>query len=122
MPMLSVDDVLRCRAIEALLGVAGMGDLWTSLGPTRRARACRTDADLPEDERVMLSAAWALWDGTGAIRVASIDRLDATWAAALTELVLAFGRGATEVEAWLERYGDRPGARGVPARSAPIRR
>jgi len=104
--MLSVDDGQRCRAIEALLGVAGMGHLWSSLGPTRAARRLREADELPVDERVMLSAAWALWDGSGAIHVSTIDLLDERSAAALSELVIALGRGPVAVDAWLARYAE----------------
>jgi hypothetical protein len=93
---------LACRA---LLAQARLERFWTSAGPTREALEL-LEADggaLSSGERVMLLGAFAIWNGSGDVRLAEIiDTLDVRWARPLCSLVISAKHGPDHVDSWLE--------------------
>jgi len=102
--MLWLDDMTRARAIKALLASAGLGYLWSAEGPTNLARQPGTSEKLTLEERIMLSAAWALWDGSGTLRITDLVCVDERWLDATVSLVMAFGTGQGAIEAWIAEH------------------
>jgi len=60
---------VTCRT---LLDRVGLGRLWTEAGPTLEAHALcdPSKRDLSARQRIVLLAAWTIWDGSGARRLA----------------------------------------------------
>lgn len=82
----------RARACRTLLETVRKGDLWTSRGPTDEAERLRDAVGgsyLTRYERVVLLAAFALWDGSGGLTLAEIlDELDEHTSISLCQLVI----------------------------------
>jgi hypothetical protein len=99
------DNEQRSRACRALLSTAGLGHLWTAVGPTDGARAQIADggACLPPLHRALLLAAWLFWsEQPSPLRV---DELLALPEAAVPTcgLLIAVVYGPKAVDAWLTR-------------------
>jgi hypothetical protein len=104
--MLWLDDMTRARAIRCLLATAGIGDLWSIYGPTPRARAekLRGGTGLSQEQRILLSAAWALWDGSGTLRMLALMPLAPGRLEAVISLLGALSRGPAAVDAWISAH------------------
>lgn len=103
--MFEVNDRKKSRAIAAFCGLAGLSDAWSLDGPTERARQLLEDSSgLTTTHRMVLNAAFALHDGSTALRVAELWVLDATFGEALSDLILALGEGDRALDRWLGRY------------------
>lgn len=101
------DDQQAALAIRALLGLVGLERLWTIYGPTSSATTLldpRT-GELTAKEHLILQCAWAIWDGSGTVRLADvIQELDDDATGALLLLVLALKTGPSAVDEWLIDY------------------
>jgi hypothetical protein len=102
------DDAQACRALGALLAtLPALRTFWTSSGPTPQALAL-LEADggpLSSGERVLLLAAFALWNGSGRLTFADIlARLDGPPLEALCSLVVAMKRRPSDVDAWIAAH------------------
>lgn len=102
------DDAQASRAIQCLLGSAGLGHLWTtSDGPGPHARDLMRSRDVPETETLLLSAAFDLRNNTGH---AHLDRLllvlDRARLRDLATLLLAVADGPDAVDGWLAGSGE----------------
>lgn len=98
------DERQRSAAIVTLLTVAGAESLWTLRGPTIEARRRRDEpGGLATDERIMIAAAWGLWDGTGRVRFADFHRLCVPCFEAISSLLEADG-GPDAVERWIGQH------------------
>jgi hypothetical protein len=89
-----------------------MEGLWTQDGPTPRAVALmeQDGGPLSSGERVLLLAAFALWNGRGSLHLADvIEKLDARPTEALCSLIIAAKCGADDVDAWLAEHEQTPG-------------
>ena len=92
----------RSRAVQALLA-RWPGRFWTDDGPTAEAIEVR-DGCSPASggEQVMVSVAWALWNGEGDAKVADLLRLDPDALGAVAGLLNALNMGSAAIEAWCE--------------------
>lgn len=101
------NDEQSARACRALLAKVRLHSLWTNGGPTPRAVEL-LEADggpLSSGERVVLLAAFAFWNGGGALRLAEIiEALDVGPSEAICSLVVAVKYGAAAVEDWLAEH------------------
>lgn len=94
------DDHQRCAAIVTLLTVAGTGEIWTLRGPALEARRRRgVEGGLATDDRVLLSIAWSIWDGSVRVRFTDLHRLCARCFEAATTLLESEGPAA--VDRWI---------------------
>lgn len=95
-----------CEAIQALLESVNLDHLWTVDGPTQAAMGYR-DANggpLSSGERVLLLAAFDLWNGTGGLKFGEVPGpLDPRRARKLLSLLSAMTTGSDAVDRWLER-------------------
>lgn len=94
-----------CRVLLEQLYVKG---LWTDDGPTETAFSHleQDGGPLSRGERVLLLAAFAIWNGNEKLPFGDIFHLDDDRLAALASLLMAFSRGSTAIDAWLlERDG-----------------
>jgi hypothetical protein len=91
-------------ALRVLLQPVHLSRLWLDDRPTPEASELRTAAD-SASERVMLCAAWDLWNGSGGL---SLDRmlnvLDANNTLRLCTLIMAAATGAAAVDSWIDRW------------------
>ncbi len=95
------DESQRCAAILTLLTVAGAEDHWTLRGPTPEARRRHAESGgLATDERIILAAAWGLWDGSGRLRFADFHRLCRTCFEAISSLLEADG-SPDAIDRWI---------------------
>jgi hypothetical protein len=98
------DERQRSAAIVTLLTVAGVEDLWTLRGPSLEARRRREEpGGLATDERIMIAAAWGLWDGTGRLRFADFHRLCKRCFEAISSLLESDG-GPEAVDHWIGQH------------------
>jgi hypothetical protein len=86
--------------------MAGIEGAWTHDGPSESARDLRTNYGhaLTPAQRVLLSAAWGLWDGSESIRIACLWRESPAWCEALTALVIAQGQGTASLDRWIDKH------------------
>jgi hypothetical protein len=107
------DDVDRearqlSRALMLLLrSVPRLADLWTEQGPTPVALALRDakGGSLSSGERILLLAAFDLWDRSGGATVNDLLQLEPGRRQALCSLVIALGHGSDTVDSWLVVHG-----------------
>jgi hypothetical protein len=96
----------KCEAIKILLTTVRLERLWTLGGPKREAFKYR-DCDgrpLSSGERVMVLAAFDLWNGSGGLKFHEVPlTLDAAKAHKLLTLLLAISTGGDAVDQWIER-------------------
>ena len=95
-----------CRVLLEKLYVKG---LWTDEGPTETALSHleQNGAPLSRGERVLLLAAFAIWNVNEKLPFADVFKLDDDRLAALASLLLACSRGSSAVDAWIcEQDGD----------------
>ncbi len=101
------NDEQSARACRALLAKGRLHRLWTNGGPTPQAVEL-LEADggpLSSGERIILLAAFAFWNGGGALRLAEIiEVLDVEPSEAVCSLVIAVKQGADAVEDWLSEH------------------
>jgi hypothetical protein len=105
------DDRQLARACRALLASVRLARLWTTDGPTPEALALleANGGPLSSGERIMVLAAFALWNGSGELRLAEVvATLDRERMAALCSLLIASREDA--VDAWLARHEVKPNA------------
>lgn len=67
----------RQKACHTLMLVAGRSDLWPQTGPTEAAQELRDQGggSISPGERVMLLAAFTLWDGDDRVGLSELTRL-----------------------------------------------
>jgi hypothetical protein len=92
------------RACQALCEGVRLEGMWTDAGPSETAIALM-EADggpLSSGERIVLLAAWAVWNGHDGARFADvIYRLDGRNLVALGTLLVAMAGGGAAIDAWL---------------------
>lgn len=97
-------DEQLARTCRALCSLAGLGSLWTLEGPSPRAMAL-LEADggpLSSGERVVVLAAWNIWNGSGNVSLSDVvHRLDDRCLAALGSLLVAIAGGGSAIDRWL---------------------
>ena len=101
------DDQQLARACRALLATARLERLWGDEGPTPHPSEllATNGGALSSGERVMLLAAWALWNGSGGVTLAEmLERLDVDTAEALCFLILASKYGGDAVDDWIAEH------------------
>src|SRR6185437_2739583 len=95
-----------CEVLQTLLESVRLDHLWTSNGPTDAALRYR-DANggpLPSGERIMLLAAFDLWNDTGGLKFAEVPGpLDPQRAQKLLSLLSAMTYGSDAVDRWLHK-------------------
>lgn len=100
------NDRQMCEALQALLESVSLDHLWTLDGPTRAALKYR-DANggpLSSGERILLLAAFDLWNGTGNLKFGEVPGpLDPRRARKLLSLLSAITCGSDAVDQWLKR-------------------
>ena len=98
------NDRQACEALQMLLGTVRLEHLWTKDGPTRAALRYR-DANggpLSSGERIILLAAFDLWNQSGGLKLAEVPgSLDTGRARTLLSLLSAITNGSDAVEQWL---------------------
>lgn len=106
MSSLEYCDERRAKAICTLLGIADLGHVWSADGPSELANELRRNGEgITIAQRMMLCAAWALWDGSEAILLARLAHENARYADVLTHLIIATTQGASAMEKWIHQYG-----------------
>jgi hypothetical protein len=78
--------------------------MWMASGPSPRALAFVRSGGGPlsKDERTLLLAAFALWNGQGGIQLAEVvEQLELKAAERLCSLVVAIKRGAKAIDDWI---------------------
>jgi hypothetical protein len=99
------DEFQASRALRALLQSSpGTADMWMATGPTTQALAFvrAGGGPLAGGERILLLAAFALWNGQGGIALAEVvEKLDLRPAERLCSLVVAIKRGAQAIDDWI---------------------
>jgi hypothetical protein len=78
--------------------------MWMASGPTPQALAFvrAGGGSLAGDERILLLAAFALWNGQGGIPLVEVvEQLDRRPAERLCSLVVAIKRGAKAIDEWI---------------------
>lgn len=100
------NDRQMCEAIQALLETIRLDHLWTQDGPTHAALKYR-DANggpLSSGERILLLAAFDLWNGSGELKLSEVPGpLDPQKARKLLSLLSAMTSGSDAVDQWLQR-------------------
>lgn len=93
-----------CRALCAPL--AASPPLWDDQGPTGRAEGLleQDGGPLSAGERVLLLAAWAVWNADRSLALADLHRLSDAHLERLGSLLVAASRNADAVDLWLRRY------------------
>lgn len=103
-------DTQQARVCQALCSQVRLGGMWTATGPSAEAKQL-LEADggaLSGGERIVLLAAWAVWNGDGAIPLGDvISRLDGRALRAVGALLMAIASGEGAIERWLLEYGRR---------------
>jgi len=92
-----------CRALCERVRLDGM---WTDAGPTETAIALMeaNGGPLSSGERIVLLAAWAVWNGHDGARFADvIYRLDGRNLVALGTLLVAVASSGAAIDTWLEK-------------------
>lgn len=92
------------RVCRALCADVGLGGLWTDDGPTDRAMELRDagGGPLSTGERIMVLAAWDVWNSDGNVRLSDVvHRLDDHRLATIASLLLAVMGGSNAIDAWL---------------------
>ena len=92
------------RVCRAFCARARLTELWTDAGPTVLARdlAEHGGGPLSSGERLLLLVAWSLWTACSHVTVGEVFyNLDSTSLTMLGKLMIAAGRGAEAIEAWL---------------------
>jgi hypothetical protein len=105
------DETHACSAIRALLGSVGLEGLWTLSGPTREADLLRNEkgAALPTPQRILLLAAFDLWNGQGGVAFVEVAQgLPSRPARTLLTLTAAASLSPTAVDRWLSDCGGEP--------------
>lgn len=101
--MFRSDDQLA-RVCGALCALVGLGSLWTIEGPSPRAIALLESdgGPLSSGERIMVLAAWNIWNDSGKVSLGdAIHRLDDRSLAVLGALLVAVAGGANGIDRWL---------------------
>jgi len=104
------DKQQRALACRVLLATVGLERLWTRSGPTDEAFTLLAVGlpPLAANERVMLLATWAIWNGSGSITLAEIiDHLGSEALDVLCFLLMASKYGPEAVDDWLADHGRR---------------
>ena len=110
MVMFRVSDRKKSRALATLLEIAKLPEVWDADGPRDEARRLRDDpSGLAATQRMALTAAWALFDGSSSLRVTDLWLLDTAFGEALSDLILALSEGDLGLDRWMSRYS--PNAR-----------
>lgn len=99
-------EMQRAAVCEHLCQTARLRDrMWTldPPGPTQAAiQVVRGKAPLSHGEKLMVLAAWDIWNGTGKCRVGElVDVLDGTNLATLGDCLKAIANGPRAVTRWL---------------------
>lgn len=95
------NDHQKCEALSLLLEPVRLDRLWNQNGPTPEAAQRREVGGSP-GERVMVRAAWDLWNGTGGVRLAEmLNTLDSVNFQLLATLLLAVDLGSDWVDLWI---------------------
>ena len=92
-----------CRALCERVRLDGM---WTDGGPTETAIALMeaNGGPLSSGERIVLLAAWAVWNGHDGARFADVVyRLDGRNLVALGTLLIAVASSGAAIDTWLEK-------------------
>ncbi len=92
-----------CRALCERVRLDGM---WTDAGPTETAIALMESngGPLSSGERIVLLAAWAVWNGHDGARFADvIYRLDGRNLVAIGTLLIAVASSGAAIDTWLEK-------------------
>jgi hypothetical protein len=101
-----MSDIVLARACRVLCKRVGLAHLWTDNGPSAEARRLR-DADggpLSSGERVIVLAAWAVWNGEGGLLFGDVvERLYGPHIEALCSLLVAHAAGDEALRGWVER-------------------
>jgi len=84
-------------------------DLWTDEGPTEKAHSYfeQDGGPISRGERVLLLAAFAIWNGSDALAFTDVFKLDDERLAALATLLLACSRGSTAIQEWIVKHDSR---------------
>jgi hypothetical protein len=101
------------RACRALCERVRLDGMWTDAGPTETAVALMeaNGGPLSSGERIVLLAAWAVWNGHDGARLADVVyRLDGRNLHALGTLMLAVAAGGHAIDAWIAAMEDGAGA------------
>jgi hypothetical protein len=96
-----------CRALCERVRLDGM---WTETGPTDTAIALMeaNGGPLSSGERIVLLAAWSVWNGHDGARFADVVyRLDGRNLVALGTLLVAVASGGAAIDAWLMKMDER---------------
>jgi len=99
----SVGSNLRLAAGRVILDRVGLAKLWGANGPTRAAfESLSTIEEAPAIERIVTLAAWAIWDGSGDLKLAEILALgDRATATLVAGYLVAATYGDQIVSDWL---------------------
>ena len=92
-----------CRALCERVRLDGM---WTDAGPTETAIALMESngGPLSSGERIVLLAAWAVWNSHDGARFADvIYRLDGRNLVAIGTLLIAVASSGAAIDTWLEK-------------------
>jgi hypothetical protein len=101
------DRLQAARACRVLLRTLRLERLWTLEAPTAEAvdLLAMNGGPLSSGERVLLLAAFALWNGDGSLKLVEVvQQLDVTPAHALCALISALKDGPEAVDAWLKLH------------------
>ena len=99
----------QARVCRALCERARLDGMWTEAGPTQAAIALLdvNGGPLSSGERIVLLAAWAVWNSDDGCRFADVlYRLDGPNLRALGTLMLAVADGGQAIDEWIEMMGD----------------
>ena len=94
------------RVCQALCADVGLARLWTEDGPSDEAVELRDagGGPLSSGERIMVLAAWDVWNSHGATNLGDVmHRLDGHRLATLGSLLLAVAGGMYAVDEWLRK-------------------
>ncbi len=106
------DDNQASRAIATLLfSLPALRTFWTATGPTPAALELleHDGGPLSSGERVLLLAAFALWNGDRKLALADVvEHLDGEPVETMCSLIVAMKRGAAAVDEWITEHATRP--------------
>lgn len=100
------NDRQACEAIQALLSTVRLEHLWNPDGPTSAALKYRDSngGPLSSGERVLLLAAFDLWNSTGGLKFSEVPGpLDPARARKLLSLLSAITNGSDAVDQWIAK-------------------